>query len=184
MTSSQKTKIRPKVLADAPDDYEWVVDPELSDLDAATPLRMSYADYVEDYREQLRYASPDRHSFAIDTLDGKHIGNCVYYNTDRIRRETEIGIMIGNRQYWNQGYGADAMSILIDYVFRRTNFKRVYLKTLEKNIRAHKCFQKCGLTPCGHMERNGYRFLLMELPRSRWQEQQDRKKTEHTLPRM
>ncbi len=175
MTSSQKTRIRVKSLADAPDDYRWQVDPELSDLDAAVPLRMEYTDFLEDYRDQLRYASPDRHTFAVETLDGKHIGNVVYYNTDYIRRETEVGIMIGERDYWNQGYGSDAMCSLVNYVFRKTNFKRVYLKTLEKNIRAQKSFQKCGFTPCGHLNRNGYQFLLMELPRARWQERQDRK---------
>jgi len=175
MITGQKTRIRAKVIADAPDDYKWQVDPELSELDAAIPLRMSYLDYLEDYREQLRYASPDRHNFAIDTLEGRHIGNCVYYNTDYIRRETEVGIMVGDRDYWNQGYGSDAMDTLVDYIFHHTNFKRVHLKTLEKNIRAQKSFMKSGFIPCGHKDRGGYHFLLMELPRPTWQERQKRK---------
>ena len=178
MTSRQRIRIRPKSITDAPNDYRWQVDPELSDLDATLPLRMEYPDYLEDFRDQLRYASPDRHTFGVDTVDGKHIGNVVYYNTDFVRRETEVGIMIGERDYWNQGYGSEAMCALVDYVFRRTSFKRVYLKTLEKNIRAQRSFQKCGFEPCGHLTRGGYEFLFMELPRTKWQERQDREKRE------
>jgi RimJ/RimL family protein N-acetyltransferase len=78
--------------------------------------------------------------------------------------------MIGNRDYWNQGYGTDAMTTLVDFIFRHSGFKRLYLKTLEKNLRAQHSFQKCGFAPYGHLERDGYNFLLMELSRTRWSE--------------
>jgi RimJ/RimL family protein N-acetyltransferase len=170
VTSATRVRLRPKRIEDARNDYNWQTDTELSDLDAVPPLKMAFADYVEDYKDQLRHPSPIRRPLAIETLSGTHIGNCVYYNIDRIKREAEVGIMIGDRNYWNQGLGTEAMNELVDYVFRRHNFRRLYLKTLEKNIRAQHSFTKAGFTPCGNMERDGYRFLLMELPRSRWKE--------------
>jgi RimJ/RimL family protein N-acetyltransferase len=84
--------------------------------------------------------------------------------------------MIGDRDYWNKGYGADTISTLIDYVFSLRKFRRIYLKTLEDNFRAHKCFEKCGLTPCGHREQDGYRFLLMEISFTKWQEMRNARK--------
>lgn len=171
MLTGTKVRIRPKRLEDAANDYQWQADAELSDLDAVAPLRMSFEAYQREYREQLRFPSAVRRSFAIETLDGAHIGNCVYYNIDKENREAEVGIMVGNRDYWDQGYGTDAVRTLVDFVFRRHNFKRLYLKTLEKNLRAQHSFRKSGFTPYGHMDRDGYNFLLMELPRTRWQEQ-------------
>ena len=94
----------------------------------------------------------------------------------KLNQETEIGIMIGDRDYWNQGYGTDIISTLIDYVFSLKKFKRVYLKTLENNYRAQKCFEKCGLTPCGHREQDGYHFLLMDLDIAKWQELKNQNK--------
>lgn len=171
MIAGSKVRIRPKRLEDAANDYQWQTDAELSALDAVAPLTMSFEAYRQEYREQLRFPSALRRSFAIETLDGAHIGNCVYYNIDKENREAEVGIMVGNRDYWNQGYGTDAMHVLVGFIFRRYNFRRLYLKTLEKNLRAQRSFHKGGFTPYGHMDRNGYSFLLMELPRTRWQEQ-------------
>lgn len=176
MIKGKLVRLRPKTIEDAENDYRWQSDPELSDLDAITPLVMSFSDYIIEYRDMLKHPSEYRRPFGIDTLDGKHIGNCVWYNIDKIGREAEVGIMIGDRDYWSRGYGTDALQTLVDYIFRHTNFKRVYLKTLVKNLRAHKSFQKVGFTPKGQMERDGYAFMMMELPWIRWQELRAQKK--------
>ena len=170
MITGTKIRIRKKKFDDAHNDYQWQTDPELSDLDAVSPLDMSFSMYLKEYHDQLRHPSSVRRNYAIETLDRVHIGNCVYYNIDKTNREAEVGIMIGNRDYWNKGYGTDAMIALIDFIFRHLRFKRLYLKTLEKNIRAQHSFLKCGFKPYGHLERDGYHFLLMELPRAQWEE--------------
>jgi len=160
--------LRKKRLSDAGNDYSWYTDRELSSLDATSPLTMAFEDYLEDFASELYYPYPGRHSFAIETQDGKHIGNCVYYNLDTEKRETELGIMIGNRDYWNKGFGTCAVNTLVSYIFNRTQLNRIYLKTLTNNHRAQECFMKCNFTKCGHMNKNGYKFLLMELYRDKW----------------
>lgn len=165
-----KVIIRPKKPSDAENDYLWQTDPELSALDAMEPSIMPFRDFYREYIGWLKHTDSNRITFGIDTPDGKHIGNCVYYNIDEPNQETEIGIMIGNRNYWSKGYGTDSISTLIDYIFRDRKFNRVYLKTLETNLRAQKCFLKSGLTPCGFREKEGYKFLLMEMSYSRWRE--------------
>ena len=169
--------MRNKRLSDARKDYEWQRDPELSRLDATMPIACSFQEYLADFTNGIQYPTPYRRSFSVETQDGKHIGNCVYYNIDEGRGEAEIGIMIGDRDYWNKGYGTDAVIALISHIFRRTKLNRLYLKTLTSNARAHRCFTKCHLKPCGHLERDGYEFLLMEIYRREWQQQQS-----ETLP--
>ena len=168
MLIGNKVILRNKRLADARDDYTWQTDPELARLDAAPWLTISFSQYFLDYTIELRYSYPFRRQFAIDTVDGKHIGNCVYYGINETKGEAELGIMIGNRNYWDKGYGRDAAGTLLNHIFRRTNLKRDYLKTLDSNLRAQKCFQKCGFIPYGYMNRDGYRFVLMEIRRHQW----------------
>ena len=173
MISGSKIKLREKRLADAPDDYAWQADPELAALDAAPLPKSSYPQYLADYTSEMRYPTPNRQRFAIETLDGKHVGNCTYYGIDETKGEAELGIMIGSRNYWNQGYGTDAVTTLVNHIFQQTKLNRIYLKTLETNARAQKCFAKCGFAPYGHLKRDGYNFVLMELHRKEWEKRQD-----------
>jgi RimJ/RimL family protein N-acetyltransferase len=172
MTSDFKTRLRGKRLSDASSDYLWQTDPELAALDAVPPQSLSYADYLARYATELRYPSAHRQRFAIETLDGEHIGNCTYYAINYKRGEAELGIMIGNRNYWDRGYGVDAVSSLLEVIFRETGLNRIYLKTLANNTRAQKCFAKCGFTPCGCLRRDGYDFILMEIHRRQWLEKE------------
>lgn len=175
MTIANKVKLREKRLADAANDYVWLTDSELAELDAATISTTTFPQYLADYNADLRYPPTVRHQFAIETRKGKHIGNCTYYSIDEAKGEAELGIMIGNRDYWNRGYGADAVKLLLEYVFDKTKLNRLHLKTLETNKRAQKCFAKCGFTPCGFLQQDGYSFILMELLREDWLKHQSKK---------
>lgn len=166
--AANRIKLRPKRLSDAKDDYAWQTDPELAKLDAAEVLDISYQQYISEYTFELCYPSRGRYEFGVDTLEGKHIGNCVYYNISTKENKTELGIMIGNRDYWNQGYGCETIRALLSYIFSKTSLERVYLTTLEWNVRAQKCFKKCGFLECGRMVRDNHDFILMAIHRDEY----------------
>jgi len=178
MIVGSKVRLREKRLADAPDDYAWQTDPELAQLDAAPLLTISFQQYLSEYTRELRYPSLTRQRFAIETLDSKHIGNCSYYGINKTKGEAELGIMIGNRDYWDKGYGTNTVTTLVNYIFQRTKLNRIYLKTLASNTRAQKCFKKCGFTPYRHLNKDGYNFVLMELHHKQWLGQQAETKEE------
>ncbi len=163
-----KTRLRDKELGDARQDYEWQTDWELARLDASPTIQCSFREYTADYTAQLHSPSDSRHIFGVVTLDGRHIGNCSYYNINEKRREAELGIMIGDRAFWGKGYGTDAVNALLKYVFTETNLLQVHLKSLDWNLRAHRCFEGCGFTGCGYLYRDGYSFILMEIRRDKW----------------
>jgi RimJ/RimL family protein N-acetyltransferase len=172
VSTTVKVRLRNKLPQDAKADYAWQSDAELTRLDAAVRLSMPFARYLVDYAAILSYPSPNRRQFAVDTLEGRHIGNCAYYNIDKGGGEAEVGIMIGERSYWDKGYGTAAMNALVDHVFRDTKLNRLYLKTLDTNPRARRCFSKSGFTPCGHRVTDGNSFVLMEQYRHQWQKRQ------------
>ena len=88
------------------------------------------------------------------------------YDIDRDRKQAELGVMIGDREYWDKGYGADAVTTLVCHIFEETSIERIYLNTLERNVRAQRCFQKCGFIACGRVSKRRNDFLTMELHRS------------------
>ena len=176
MIIGNKVKLRDKKLSDARKDYIWQTDPELIKLDAAPLVTISFSQYLLDYTIQLRQSTSTKRLFAVETVDGEHIGNCTYYGIDESKGEAEVGIMIGDRSYWDNGYGTDVVVALASHIFLHTNLKRIHLKTLDWNKRAQKCFEKSGFTPYSSLSRDGYKFVLMEIQRDRWAEQRRRLK--------
>ena len=162
--------LRDKKVEDAEQDYIWRSDPEPARLDAAYPLTMSFERYLKIFEDQLRYPTPGSHHFSTDTLDGKLIGNCMYYDLDSVNMQAELGIVIGDRDYWSNGYGYDAVTTLLEYMFGERNLKRVYLHTLEWNIRAQRSFGKSGFNLVKPVRRLSQDFLLMEVLREDWLE--------------
>jgi len=166
--SGRKVRLRQKKLTDVRNDYNWQSDPELARLDAAPVLKASFPVYLMDYVEIIHKPERKRYPLAIETLDGKHIGNCTCYDIDESKSEAQVGIMIGDRDYWDNGYGADTITTLVDHIFLSTLLNRVYLKTLDWNLRAQKCFRNCGFIRYSTVTRNGHNFLFMEIKREQW----------------
>ena len=164
--------LRSKRLEDAEADYKWRSDLEVAALDAALPLTMSFQSYLRIFREQLDRPTPGSDHFGIETLDGTYIGNCMYYDLDSVNKQAELGIVIGDRDYWSHGYGYDSVTLLLEHMFHSGALQRVYLHTLEWNdvvaLRAQKCFGKCGFSPVKTVRRTGHIFLLMEIHKTDW----------------
>ena len=171
----QKVILRGKRIEDASDDYSWRSDEELARLDATRPLNMTYSDFLRFSREEQAFPSPLSRRFAIDTFEGRHIGNCMYYDIDLKGGEAELGIMIGDRDYWGKGYGTDSVSCLLDHIFNDTTLVRVYLHTLDWNHRARKAFAKSGFREVKKVRRSGNDFILMEALRSDWERREDQR---------
>ena len=165
----KRVRLREKKLSDVHNDYAWQCDAELSRFDAVQVLELPFALYLLDYSAELKKPRRTRFALGIDNLEGKHIGNCTCYEIDEKKNEAQFGIMIGDAEYRDKGYGRDAVNTMVDYVFQTTGLNRIYLKTLDWNLRAQKCFTGCGFTPCGETRRNGYNFVLMEMYKEQWE---------------
>jgi RimJ/RimL family protein N-acetyltransferase len=159
--TGEKVSLRPRSLEDCTNEYRWRTDVELCRLDAAIPVTLSYAEFLDRYSIELEYPGLT-HTLAVDTLEGTHIGECSLFNIDFVDSSTEVGIMIGNKDYWGRGFGTDAMKTFLQHIFNASDVEKVLLRTLHWNARAQKCFQKCGFTQSATVTKGEYRFLVME----------------------
>ncbi len=163
INSLARLVLRPKVVDDATDDYRWRQDPLLAYLDATSPVTTAFDEYLRTYQEELEKPYRNYVHYGIDAADGRHIGNCMIYDIDEWKREAQLGILIGERDFWDKGYGEEAIRVLLGKAFEDGFMTRVYLHTLRDNFRAQKCFEKCGFKTCGKTCQNGYDFVVMEI---------------------
>lgn len=98
----------------------------------------------------------DTCEFAVYTLEGVFIGFADYRDVDRVKRSCSIGITIGNRNYWGEGYGTEAIRLLVKYLFERLNLRRIQLDTWSGNERALKAYSKCGFKTEGTLRENEF----------------------------
>ena len=160
--------LRAKRMEDAEKDYIWRSDPEIARLDAAYPITMKYDRYLKHFEDQLRMPTPGSGHFGIEVAGGKYIGNCMYYDLDSISKEAELGVVIGDKDYWSGGYGYDVVVTLLRYMFEDLGLQRVYLHTLDWNHRARKCFEHSGFSAVKPVKRLAHNFILMETRRADW----------------
>ena len=93
--------------------------------------------------EKIRQSKRDR-LFALEDENGQLIGDLELANICWQGREAELRIRIGEKAYWNKGYGTLAVQQMVDYAFNELNLDRLYLRVYTFNIRAIKCYQKIG----------------------------------------
>ncbi len=172
--NSARVILREKVKSDIADDYKWRSDPELAELDATRPLSLSYHDFERLSKDELAHPSSHSKRLSVDTTDGLHIGNVMFYDIDLRSGQAELGIMIGDKDYWSRGFGTETVRLLLSHMFSEYPFNRVYLHTLSWNYRAQKSFHKSGFRDIAPVRRSGRDFIKMEIWRREWEE---------TLPR-
>jgi RimJ/RimL family protein N-acetyltransferase len=124
---------------------EW-----LNDLEVTRNLTLySYVISLGSEKEALEHLSKNHNYSIIDIKTNELIGNCGYVDLDHLNQAGEVGIFIGNKNFWNRGYGTEALSLLLDYGFKALNLHNICLKTYSFNERAIKSYEKIGFKIIG-----------------------------------
>ena len=77
--------------------------------------------------------------------DDKLIGYTNFIDINWSHRITkEFGIIIGEKDDWNKGYGEEAIKLMLHYGFNSLNFHRIELGAMEYNERALHIYEKVG----------------------------------------
>ncbi len=134
--------------------YAWINDREVIRYLAAR-YPMSRAD-EQRWLDQGPANSMGGVRLAIETKDGVHIGSLGLHRISPEDRSASLGIMIGDKAYWSNGYGTDAMRTLLRFAFDEMHLHRISLHVFEFNERAMACYRKCGFREEARLRENYY----------------------------
>lgn len=144
MLYGERVRLRGIEREDIPTFVRWFNDPEVRQyLLMYEP--MSKAKEERWFEAQLE--SRDGFLFAIEALiedEWMHIGNVGLHKVDWKNRTAVLGIVLGEKTHWGQGYGTDATRTMLRFAFRELNLHRVELEVFEFNPRAARCYEKAG----------------------------------------
>lgn len=156
----ERIRLRPLELSDAGIVRGWVSDPEMMRYLGGAPYQLS----LPAEEEFLRAAEPidwdNGVLLAVEATDlgdePRLIGTVALRNPHTESRRGEIGILIGEREHRDRGYGADVMRTICRFGFEDLDLHRIELTTAEYNVRARRCYEQVGFTVEGRMREHRY----------------------------
>ena len=80
----------------------------------------------------------------IDKSSNTHIGNIKLGDIHPVHKYADIGLIIGNKNYWGKGIGTEAIKLVSQYAFENLNLMKVIAGIYENNVGSIKAFKKCG----------------------------------------
>jgi RimJ/RimL family protein N-acetyltransferase len=167
---------------DLPHFVRWLNDPEVRDhLNLYHPLSME--DEERWFEEQMKL-DPVQRPLSIEIQPSGEewvlVGNCGLVTLDWRTRTAELGIQIGEKTYWNQGYGTRAIQLLLKYGFQTLNLHRLWLRVYASNPRAIRVYQKAGFIHEGTLREGHFqdgRYVdveIMSVLREEWYARQEK----------
>lgn len=141
----QRCYLSPMSEEDAPQYVAW-----LNDMEIARNLTVAVQTIaMAGEREYLREHAGD-HTYSIVTRgEDRIIGNVGLVDINNLERTCEIGVFVGARDLWGQGYGGEAMTLLMRYAFNYLNMRNIWLRVFAFNERAITSYRKIGFQEVG-----------------------------------
>ncbi len=178
MIIGKRVRLRGIERNDIPRFVEWLNDPEvIRGLSLVVPLSTSQEEtWFDSQRSKPLEEQPL--GIEVETPNGwLLVGTIALMNIDWRNRQAEVGISIGEKRFWSQGYGRDAMVLMLRHAFLNLGLNRIYLRVFETNPRAVHSYEKAGFVHEGRMRQAYYQDgkfiddLLMSVLHSEWQDQ-------------
>lgn len=175
MIRGELVYLRPAERADIPIFVRWFNDAETNSfLSMRAPLSI---ELEEDWFERaVAQQGKDGYHFVICRLDDdRPIGTIGLFALDHVNGSAGMGITIGEKELWGQGFGGDALNALLDFGFGELRLERIWLDVYDFNTRARRSYEKCGFTLEGTKRHAFYRngrhidVQLMAILRAEWE---------------
>ncbi len=177
MIYSERIRLRRNEPSDLPYFVAWLNDPEVTRYLSHMNLPASSANEQQWYESMLKLPREEQ-PFAIEIRgpadSWRLIGNCSFMDINHIARSAEVGIFIGDKSCWNQGYGTETMRLLLQIGFETLNLNRIFLRVDQANRGGIRAYEKAGFVHEGRLRQAAFRdgeyhdMLLMSVLRSEW----------------
>ncbi|GBD26860.1 Putative ribosomal N-acetyltransferase YdaF [bacterium HR30] len=138
-----RLRLRPLVLADAPDIFAYASDPCVTKF-VEFETHRSIVDSVA-FVERTQSRHWQGITFGVELVDQQRvIGTIELRVTSRVEAVGDIGYVLA-RPFWGQGYNVEAGAALLYYAFRVEQLRRVEAWCSPRNRRSFRTLEKLGM---------------------------------------
>ncbi len=109
------------------------------------------------YFDSIQNSDTDVVLAIIDKHTEQHFGNVGLHRIDWVHRSAELGIVIGEMDFWGKGYGKEAWRLITEYGFHVLNLHRIWAIVMSGNEASAKCAEAAGFRREGHFREMFYK---------------------------
>jgi RimJ/RimL family protein N-acetyltransferase len=154
-------------LEDANSQYlNWVNDPKITQF-LETGFFPTGSTELEEYIGEKLNDDTTLFLAIIDDDTESHIGNIKLGPINWIHRRADVGILIGDREYWGQGIATESIRAVVKHAFKNLNIHKLTASCYEDNTGSLKAFENVGFKVEGrrpkHAHYDGAYTKLIEL---------------------
>ncbi len=177
MIYAKRIRLRAAERDDIPQFVAWLNDPEVLQF-LMRNMPLSKAEEENWFDRMLQGPAAERVLVIEASTDPgwKAIGNTSFMDIDWVNRSAEVGIFIGEKDYWNRGYGREVMKLMLRYGFNTLNLHRIWLRVYEHNTRGIRAYEHAGFVHEGRLRQDSFRggryydTLIMSVLKTEWQD--------------
>jgi RimJ/RimL family protein N-acetyltransferase len=161
-----RVTVRRPEMRDAPFVFRWERDDEVWKYDPRRPYSKSMPEFLPVFDRNYVKGNGRQFWFIIEDEQHTPIGTITYFNIDHRTGQVEVGLGIGDKTRWGKGYGAEAISVLVRYLFTFPYLVRIYAETALANHSARKAFTKNHFIEVGQIydpRSSGEPWVLLEI---------------------
>lgn len=127
---------------------EWMNDFNVTDYIGRTDQIVTLTGEKE-WLENCAKNTDNREFDIVELNSNKLVGTISLGQFSWVNRSSVLGIFIGDKDFRDNGYGTEAINLLLEYGFKYLNLHSIRLDLIAINERAHKCYLKCGFKDTG-----------------------------------
>jgi ribosomal-protein-alanine N-acetyltransferase len=145
----ERITLRRPGLEDATHVFNWERDDEVWRYDPRRPYSRTMAEFLPIFERGYIRGNGRQYWFIIEDEQNVPLGTITYFNLDYRLKQVEIGLGLGEKSRWGQGYGPEAIRTLVQYLFTLPVVTRVYAETALANYPSRRAFAKSGFSEKG-----------------------------------
>ncbi|MFC1874295.1 GNAT family N-acetyltransferase [Chloroflexota bacterium] len=148
----------------------WLNNPEVNRFLEVRHIHQTYETVLAFVRSF--YGDTEKYMWSVYAKDiNESIGTATLYNINRYHGSGEIGLMIGEKDYWGKGASDEAMELIARFAFQTLGLRRLTGGSYATNYGMNFTFKRSGFTLEGKLRQaclvspgnyvDGYRWGLL-----------------------
>ncbi|MCD5324643.1 MULTISPECIES: GNAT family N-acetyltransferase [Pontibacillus] len=120
----------------------------------STSIDLYSMEDVEKFYERMK---DSRSYIIVEKESDKEIGSITLVRENNQQQNAEFLLLIGEKEYWGNGYGKEALLLFLNFVFMELNLHRISLKVFSFNEKAKGMYERMGFKVEGQLREAFFR---------------------------